>query len=262
MDLYIQETGEDNEEIILFLHGAGLAGWMWDKQLKAFKDYHCIIPDLPGHGNSRQIKPFTIKRSAEILIELIKKKSNNRKVHLVGISIGAQIILQILAMDPDIVDHALISGTLVNNQPTESYTNLFNYFMKVYNPDKDIDFFIKAYMRMYHIPKTLFRKFRESTYIINHNSLTEILKENMFFKMPNGLEDMDVPVLVMIGEKDYEIIKKSAQDILNVLPNSKGEVALNVGHLWNIEKPEFFNDTLKAWIDNSILSNGFEKLKF
>ena len=46
MKLYIKETGQDNQETIIFLHGGGLAGWMWEEQVKAFNDYHCLVPDL------------------------------------------------------------------------------------------------------------------------------------------------------------------------------------------------------------------------
>ncbi|MCM3358342.1 alpha/beta hydrolase [Psychrobacillus sp. MER TA 171] len=51
MALYYKEDGEQNEQIILFLHGGGVGGWMWDEQVQYFKGkYHCIVPDLPGHG--------------------------------------------------------------------------------------------------------------------------------------------------------------------------------------------------------------------
>lgn len=258
MDLYFKETGKENDETILFLHGGGVAGWMWDKQVKAFSDYHCIIPDLPEHGKSFLMKPFTIQSAAEIIIDLIKNRAYNGKAHLVGISLGGQIIIQILSMAPEVVDHALISGTLVRTIPhTETFLKLLNYLIKVYGPVKDTDFFIKANMRTYNMPKSLFNEFKEATEQIKPDSLNRILKENMLYKMPEGLENADVPVLVMTGEKDYKIIKESARDILNVLPNSKGAMAMKVGHMWNIENPELFNKTLRSWITNDeLLENG------
>jgi hypothetical protein len=38
MDLYFKETGKNNDETIIFLHGGGIAGWMWDKQVESFHD--------------------------------------------------------------------------------------------------------------------------------------------------------------------------------------------------------------------------------
>lgn len=262
MDLYIKETGQENDETIIFIHGGGISGWMWNKQIEAFKDYHCIVPDLPEHGKSVEVKPFTMECAADMIIDIIKNKAHNGKAHLVGISLGGQIIVQILSKAPEVVDHVLISGTLVHTIPhTETFLKLLNYLIKAYEPFKDTNFFIKANMRTYNMPKNLFNEFKESTRLIKQESLNRILKENMLFKMPGGLENANVPVLVMAGEKDYKIIKESAIELLNVLPNSEGAMALKVGHMWNIENPELFNNVLRAWITGEELPAGIESIK-
>jgi pimeloyl-ACP methyl ester carboxylesterase len=254
MSLYFKEVGKGNSETIIFLHGGGIAGWMWDKQVEAFQDYHCIVPDLPEHGKSIEVGPFTMQGAADTIIDIIKNKAKNGKAHLVGISLGGQIIVQILSKAPEVVDHALISGTLVRSIPhTETFLKLLNYLIKAYEPVKDTDFFIKANMRTYNMPKSLFNEFKEATRQIKPDSLNRILKENMLYKMPDGLEKTEAPVLVMAGEKDYEIIKESARDLLNVLPNSKGAVALKVGHMWNIENPKLFNNVLRSWLKDEDL---------
>lgn len=109
-------------------------------------------------------------------------------------------------------------------------------------------------MRSYNLPKSIFKKFKESTYIIKPDSSDRIIRENMLFKMPDGLQNADVPVLVMTGEKDYRIIQGSARDLRSVLPNSKRASALKVGHMWNMENPELFNKTLRAWITGKTVS--------
>jgi pimeloyl-ACP methyl ester carboxylesterase len=261
MDLHIKKTGSGNETII-FLHGGAMAGWMWDEQLKAFSDYQCIVPDLPEHGQSIEVKPFTIKDSAERIVNIIQDHIKG-KVHLVGISLGAQIIVQILSRDPELIDHALISGTLVRSiQHSETLLKLLDYAIKVYEPVKDKDFFIKANMRTYNMPKNLFNNFKESTLLVNHDSLKRILTENMLFKMPDGLEKVETPVLVMTGEKDYKIIKESANDLIRILPTSWGYMAPNVGHAWNLEDPRLFNWVLRRWINNQPIEDALLRLKY
>ena len=257
MSLYIRETGKNNDETIVFLHNEGIAGWMWDEQLKAFSDYHCIIPDLPGHGKSAEVKSVNVQSAADMIIDIIKNKAKNGKAHLVGLSLGAQIAVQILSTAPEVVNHALISGALVrNSQPTESFLELMDNLIALYLPDKDKTIRIMSYVRSYNIPKNLRSKFTESTYVIEPYSLDKILRETILFKIPDNLEHADVPVLVMTGEKDYRIVNESALNLLNVLPNSKGAIALKVGHLWNIENPEMFNNALRAWISNGDLLDG------
>ncbi|MCZ3365944.1 MULTISPECIES: alpha/beta fold hydrolase [Methanobacterium] len=249
MSLYIKETGKNNDETIVFLHNEGIAGWMWDEQLKAFSDYHCIIPDLPGHGKSAEVKPFSVQSAAGMVIDIIKNNAKNGKAHLVGLSLGAQIAVQILSTAPEVVNHVLISGALVrNSQPTESFLKLLDNLIALYLPDKDKTIRIMSYVRSYNIPKNLRSKFKESTYVIEPYSLDKILRETILFKMPDNLEHADMPVLVMTGEKDYRIVNESALNLLNALPNSKGAMALKVGHLWNIENPEMFNNVLRSWL--------------
>ncbi len=254
MSLYINETGKGNDETIVFLHGDGIASWMWDKQVKAFDDYHCIVVDLPEHGKSTEVKPFTVKGTAEMVMGIIKEKAHGGKAHLVGISLGAQVIVQILSTAPEVVDHAFISGTLVRSAPpSETFLKLLDHLIEIYIPVKNNNLYINSYLRSYNIPKELYAKFRESTYLIEQDSSDRIIRENMLFEMPEGLENVNVPVLVMEGEKDYRIINESAKSLLNVLPNSRGVYALKSGHMWNMENPELFNNTLRAWINDEAL---------
>ena len=47
-NLYFESFGPPNAPSIVFLHGGGVAGWMWRKQIEALKSaYHCLAPDLP-----------------------------------------------------------------------------------------------------------------------------------------------------------------------------------------------------------------------
>ncbi|MBI4814254.1 MAG: alpha/beta hydrolase [Methanobacterium sp.] len=261
MNLFVKETSQKNPETIIFLHGGGLAGWIWDEQVKAFPDYHCLVPDLPEHGQSAEVKPFTITGAARMVIDLIRSRAHNGKAHLVGLSMGAQIIVQILATHPEVVDHALISGTLIRGIPHgDVLLKLLDYTFKVYEPVKDTDFFIKANMRTYNISKSYFDKFKEATLQLKADSLNRILHENLFFKLPSGLEKANVPVLVMLGEKDYKVIKESARDLVKVLPNSEAYVVPKRGHVWNMESPELFNQVLRSFITGNPIPNVVEPL--
>ncbi len=252
MSLYIKETGKSNNETIVFLHGDGIASWMWDKQVEYFNDYHCIVVDLPEHGKSAGIKPFTVKGTAEMIIDIIKERAHGGKAHLVGISLGAQVIVQILSTAPEVVDHAVISGTLVRTAPpSETFLKLLDHLIEIYIPVKNNNLYINSYLRSYNIPRDLYGKFRESTYLIEQDSSDRIIRENMLFKMPEGLENANVPVLVMIGEKEYNIIKESAVDLISALPKSYGAMSMKAGHMWNMENPELFNNALRAWITDN-----------
>lgn len=261
MDLYLKETGKSNSETIVFLHGGALGGWMWDKQLEAFKDYHCLVPDLPEHGKSNEIKPFTINHAADDIVNLIRERAHGGKAHVVGISLGAQIAVEMLSKSPEIMDHVLISGTLVRRIPATNFLlKLLDYTIKSYMPIKDTDFLIKANIRSYNFPKEYFKTLKEATKSISSDSLNRILHENMLFKIPEGLEKANNPVLIISGGKEYGIIKESAKDLNEVLHNSQYCVAENMVHAWNLTEPEFFNSVLKAWITDNELPHGLKSV--
>jgi len=54
--------------------GDGVGGWMWDKQIKHFTNFHCLVPDLLEQGKNRNKDHFSVNFSAEKIIELIEKK--------------------------------------------------------------------------------------------------------------------------------------------------------------------------------------------
>ena len=259
MDLYFKETGNCDNETIIFLHGGGISGWMWDKQLEALKDYHCLVPDLPEHGRNIEMKPFTIKGSAKMIINLIKERSCNGKAHVIGLSLGAQITVQILSMDPKTVDHALISGTLAREIYGPKTLKMLNVLFKAYMPFKDTDFLIKLNMKSNGVPMEYFDEFKKDTKTLTLSSLRNVIKENMSFRIQDELCKVKNPVLITVGENEQKITYKSAIDLNKCLPNSKAYEVTNLGHNWPLESPILFNNVLRAWINDKPIPKALSK---
>jgi pimeloyl-ACP methyl ester carboxylesterase len=72
-----------------------------------------VVPDLPEQGLSNICTNFSIKLSAEKLIDLIEEKAEGKKVIVIGFSLGAQLIIQMLSMKPDLINYAIINSALV-----------------------------------------------------------------------------------------------------------------------------------------------------
>jgi pimeloyl-ACP methyl ester carboxylesterase len=84
--LCVREGGPDNAPTICFLHGGGVGGWMWRPQVEALQDtYHCLIPDLPEHGLSAAVQPFTIADAARRIAELIRERGHRGRAHVIGL---------------------------------------------------------------------------------------------------------------------------------------------------------------------------------
>ena len=159
MDLHVKEIGKNNRETIVFLHAGTSSGWMWNKHLEILNNYHCMVPDLPEHGQSIEVKPFTMEDAAQRIIDLIKERAHGGKAHVVGLSLGSQVAVQMLSMTPEVVDHAVITGTLTR-EIGSSTSALLNIFNRAYMRLKDIDFLIKWGMKAQNIPVEYFEELK------------------------------------------------------------------------------------------------------
>jgi pimeloyl-ACP methyl ester carboxylesterase len=81
MHLSYYEAGPTSAETIVFLYGGGAATWFWQSQVEAFcGDYYYLVPDLPEHGCSAKVKPFTIQGRCIVGRGLIREKAHHGRV--------------------------------------------------------------------------------------------------------------------------------------------------------------------------------------
>lgn len=246
MDLEYDEIGEKNKESILFLHGAGLGSWIWKNQCLKLTDFHCVVIDLPGHGKN-QANPFQLQTASEKILELIKE--HGKTTHVVGLSLGGQIALEMLNNSPEVLGNVIITGVPIRTpEKTDNFEKLVEYVLQEYASQKNRDFLIKAYIRNYNISKDYFELLKSSTTIIPPEEIKRIFKANMLFEIPPHLNKVDNPVLVLGGEKEYGIIKSSIKSLVKTIPHSKGYIVPEMVHMWNLTSPDYFNLIIKNWI--------------
>jgi 3-oxoadipate enol-lactonase len=77
---------------VLFIHGFPLSGEMWLQAADALKDrYQCIVPDLPGHGDSPPVPTASMASFADCLAGILDRMCVWQPVVLVGLSMGGMI---------------------------------------------------------------------------------------------------------------------------------------------------------------------------
>ena len=184
MSLFVRESGPISAPTIVFLHGGGVSGWSWQPQIEAFPDYHLLVPDLPEHGRSLAEAPFTFPDAAARIADLIRDRGHGGRAHVIGLSLGAQTAIQLLAAAPDLVDHALLSGALVRGLPGAS---LVRPTIAAYMPFRNIPALVRANMRSSAIPADYYQPFSEDTRALTTDALTHTLVANMTFRLPAGV---------------------------------------------------------------------------
>ncbi len=265
MDLYINETGSANHPTIVFLHGGGGGAWMWQPQMEGLSDaFHCLAPDLPEHGRSMQVKPFTIRGSAGRIADLIRERVPGGKAHVVGLSEGAQITVALLSLAPEVVDHAIISSAILRPIPfswmlTPGMVGLM-YDLSV-PPFKNNDWWIRINMKYAAgIPDEYFSQQKQAFQATTRQGFVHLMVENQAFRLPAGLERATAPTLVVVGSKEYAAMIQSGRDLLAALPHATGRmVSLGKGasmaqeHNWSMNAPELFTRMVRAWVTDQPL---------
>jgi pimeloyl-ACP methyl ester carboxylesterase len=100
----------DERPTIVFLHGTRLTGAEWSAQVASLGDaFHCLAPDLPGHGSAADI-PFKIDGAAHRIADLIEHEAHRGRAVLVGLSLGGYVAMAVAAGWPDRVAGLAISG--------------------------------------------------------------------------------------------------------------------------------------------------------
>ena len=98
--LFYRQQGEGLNLVVL-VHGFGEDGLVWQHLASVLKDYHLIIPDLPGSGRSEMIEDMSMEGLADALQQLIVhetatvfyKEGEPGSVVMIGHSMGGYITL-------------------------------------------------------------------------------------------------------------------------------------------------------------------------
>ena len=259
MTLYTQEFGAANAPPIVFLHGGGVGGWMWKPQIAQLKDeYHLLVPDLPEHGRSVEVKPLTLQNAAAQVAELIRTRAHGGRAHVIGLSLGAQTTIELLSQTPELIDRAIASGPLMRPLPGIGTTNLM---AKIYWPFRNMTWLVKWNMQGLGVPAEYFEEFRKDTAEMTIDGFVRMTMANGNNHIPPSLQTVTVPTLLLVGEKELKIMKESVRDLLAAMPSAQGCVVSGAIHNWSLQLPDLFTQTVRAWITGRELPGALVTLK-
>ena len=225
--MIVKEYGKSNKDIIILLHGGGLSWWNYEEVSEILKsDYHVILPILDGHSGSD--RDFTsIENNANEIIEYIDNNYNGNVKLIGGLSLGAQILLDILSKRDNICEYAIIESALVcpmkmTNILIESSINMsYGLINKKW--------FSKLQFKSLKIKKELFDKYYIDSSNITKNNMISFLKANSNYHLKN-IKTNKSKSIVIVGSKERPIMIKSAKRIHDELINSELEILSGYYH--------------------------------
>jgi pimeloyl-ACP methyl ester carboxylesterase len=253
--LELTEHGPADAPSVLLLHGGGVSGWMWRPVVERISGYHCLVPDLPEHGRSLAVAPFTIRDSAERLAALVRDRAHGGRAHVVGLSLGGQVGLQLAATAPERVASLLVTGVSLHPSPHAAWMRhplgrrLLDGTLRAYWPWRLTPALLRANMRGFEVPDAFAAEFAQDTRAMTPEAMGRIVfDESQAFTLPGDLGAAEAPMLVLVGEREDPVMVRSAADLLATVPHATGGIVPGAGHNWPLAWPDRFAATLEAWL--------------
>ena len=225
--MLVKEYGKSNKDIIILLHGGGLSWWNYEEVSEILKsNYHVILPILDGHSGSD--RDFTsIENNANEIIEYIDNNYNGNVKLIGGLSLGAQILLDILSKRDNICEYAIIESALVC--PMKMTNRLIELLINMSYGLINKKWFSKLQFKSLKIKKELFDKYYIDSSNITKNNMISFLEANSNYYLKN-IKTNKSKSIVIVGSKERSIMIKSAKRIHDELINSELEILSGYYH--------------------------------
>ncbi|HML39641.1 MAG TPA: alpha/beta hydrolase [Bellilinea sp.] len=252
--------GNDEATPLLLLHGGGASSWMWRPMKEYLRGtYFFIAPDLPGQGMSQDVPFVSMEAAADEIYDFIMDHIPDQTAHIVGLSEGAQVLVALLARHPECVRSALVSSALTQPLPGGKLLTpgLVRWSYKASIPPfRNNDAWIRLNMKYSAgIPDQYFEDFKKEFQRLTEDGFVNMMVANQNFRLPQGLEQTDCPVLALAGKKEYSAMQASAQEIAAACPQGQfawidlgAKASLAQEHNWALTAPEQFAAVVEAWI--------------
>ncbi len=222
------EYGKNNNDIIVLLHGGGLSWWNYREVAQMLSsDYHIILPILDGHAKS-SCNFNSIEENAARIISFINKQLGGSVLLIGGLSLGGQIVLEILSQKKDICQYALIESALVI--PSKfTYAMIKPAFGSCYGLIKH-RWFSKLQFKSLRIKQELFEEYFQDTCGISKSNMIAFLEANALYCIKSSIADCSAKSYVFVGEKENRTMRKSAKKICEKLQGSLLQILPKMYH--------------------------------
>jgi len=244
--LVYAENANLTGEPLLLIHGFGGNKDNFTRIADELEDYHLIIPDLLGFGESSKPMSADYRSQAQAtrLHELLQAKGLASNIHIGGNSMGGAISVAYAAKYPKdvkslwLVDSAgfwsagipksLEGATLENNplliKSKEDFYKMYDFVM--YKPP--------------YLPKSVkavFAQERINNKELDAKILEQIVTDNVE-ERAQIIADYKIPTLVVWGEKDQVIKPETVNVIKDIIPQAQVIMMEDIGHVPMIEAVE------------------------
>ena len=235
----VVEVGQENQDVIVLLHGGGLSWWQYQAQMDLLcENYHVVLPILDEHAGSDA--DFTsIEDNAKRLLDYIDKTYGGSVFLIAGLSLGGQILLEMLALRKDICQYAIVESAAII--PDKLTAGLVAPLFSMSFPLIKKKWFAKMQFRSLGIRADLFEHYYEDTVKLSKQNLIAFTKASSLYQVKKNLKNSLARVRIIVGEKETKKMHASARYLHDLLPDSRLEIKAGLAHgQYAINQPDLY----------------------
>ena len=213
---------------ILLLHGGGLNWWNYREAAEALApDFHVILPILDGHaGSDRHFT--TIENNAAAIVGFIDERFGGTVDMIGGLSLGGQVLLEMLAQRPDLCRSALIESAAAVPSPL-TRAMIRPAFGSSYGLIRQ-RWFSRLQFRSLRMKPELFEDYYRDTCGIEKRDLIAFMEANTAYALKPSLGNTRARVFVCAGGKENRLIRRSVEVIAGAIPGCDVRILPGLRH--------------------------------
>ncbi|MBC6971166.1 alpha/beta hydrolase [Bacillus sp. Xin] len=279
-----QKVGRQSKEILVLIHGNMTSSQHWDLVIEKLQDeYHIYAIDLRGFGKSTYHKPIDSLQDFADDVKLFIDELQLKKFSLMGWSMGGGVAMEFAACHPEYVERLILVESVgmkgypifkkdINGQPIAS--SLLKTKEEIAQDPVQIAPVLDAIKNM----NKLYYRTVWNLLIYTHNKpeperyekyLEDMLTQRNFVDVNyalitfnisdehngvvpgNGhIHQLQVPTLVLQGDRDYVVPQVVGEELAKHLPNAKLTILKDCGHSPFIDCLDEFIQHVTNWLEH------------
>lgn len=232
------EFGDPRNPAVMLIHGAGNAWWSFLRQARALEErFRVILPTLDGHAEERGEEYVSTEDEAYKLLKYVEARCGGELFLLGGVSLGGQIVMEMLGQRPDVARRAIVDGALCIPQPAmakacsacatllwplmfgRAACRLQMWALRTFFPDE------------MQFPPELERRYVEDVPRLSRRALRTVYRTYMgSYQLKDAITVSGADIEFWYGEREMRCVKESARLLASKAPRCRVREAKGCSH--------------------------------
>lgn len=230
-DLQVRGRVSGGGTPVVLVHGLGVSGAYLLPTVRVLASEHRVaLPDMPGFGLSeRPATPLDVPALADVIGAWCRLEFGPAAVTLVGHSFGCQVAARLAADRPSLVGRVVLVGPTVDPDARSLTRQLLRWV-------RDIP----------REPWSLVPVVASDYFTTDPRRLLATARVMLADRIEDALPLIDVPAIVVRGERDPIVSQSWAEKAANLLPRAEVAVIATAGHAVNFSHPRELAAVVRA----------------